>query len=229
LTGHPIDVGKLPADLKQRALDAAGGKRRVYRDGLDPELVAEIEARFFDFVAPLANAGRLGCVMLQFPPWFHATRGNVRFVEAIRERWPDTPMSVEFRHGSWLAESRRQRVFDALSRLRMSYVVVDEPDVPLGGVPPVVHVTDPSLALVRFHGHNRSGWRRGASVSERFDYVYTPEELAAWVPRVRQLADEAREVHAIFNNCVRNYAVLNAKGLGVLLEQGGSGPASESG
>jgi uncharacterized protein YecE (DUF72 family) len=84
----------------------------------------------------------------------------------------------------------------------------------------LLEVTRPELAIMRFHGHNVAGWnKRSASVHERFDYVYTSEELAAWVGPVRRLAAEAREVHAVFNNCVRNYAVLNAKGLAALLAE----------
>jgi uncharacterized protein YecE (DUF72 family) len=102
----------------------------------------------------------------------------------------------------------------------MSYVVVDEP-----GMPPVQRVTEPGLALVRFHGHNHSGWaKKGASVQERFDYLYDPGELSAWVDPIRKLTAEAREVHAVFNNCVRNYAVLGAKDLAVLV----ANDASES-
>ena len=101
---------------------------------------------------------------------------------------------------------------------QLAYVCVDEPERDGKGVPPVVRVTDPELAVVRFHGQNIAGWSTpGASVRARFDYLYTPEELAAWTEPVRELAGHAREVHAVFNNCVRNYAVLNAKNLAVLL------------
>ena len=107
-----------------------------------------------------------------------------------------------------------------LSNCKMSYVAVDEPEVPSGGVPPIVQVTHPRLAIVRFHGKNAAAWRKpGASVRERFDYVYSLEELRAWVEPVRRLSREAERVHAVFNNCVRDYAVVNAKGLCVLLSE----------
>jgi uncharacterized protein YecE (DUF72 family) len=83
-----------------------------------------------------------------------------------------------------------------------------------------VAVTAPRVAIVRFHGQNLHGWdKRGASVLERFNYLYTPGELSAWIGRVKQLSERADSVHAVFNNCVRNYAVLNAKDLAVLLEE----------
>ena len=218
VTGHPVDVARLPGDLAQAL---AGHGARVYPDRMPAEIATEIEARFRALVAPLQRSGRLGCVMAQFPPWFSATRGNARRLERLRERWPDTPISIELRNRSWLLPERRERVFDLMRSLGFSYVGVDEPDVAAGGVPPLTAVTNPELALVRFHGHNRAGWnKKGASVHERFDYLYAPAELETWVAPVRVLSERAAKVHAIFNNCVRNYAVLGAKGLSVLLDGG---------
>ena len=112
------------------------------------------------------------------------------------------------------------RVLALLERLGFSYVCVDQPAARVGGVAPIVAVTAPRVAIVRFHGQNVTGWdKRGASVTERFNYLYTPEELGAWVGRVKELATRAETVHAVFNNCVRNYAVLNAKDLAVLLAE----------
>jgi uncharacterized protein YecE (DUF72 family) len=216
-TGHPIDFTRLPAELAEAA-KRAGHEERGYADRLPPELVAEMERRFVELLSPLRSSGKLGCVMLQFPPWFRATRGNARRIEVLAERLVSVPLAVEFRHPSWLAEERRERVFALLSKHRMSYVAVDEPDVPRGGVPPVIRVTNPALAIVRFHGKNAAAWRRrGASVQERFEYLYSPEELRPWVEPVRTLSREAERVHAVFNNCVSDYAVVNAKGLCVLL------------
>ncbi len=221
LTGHPIDVARLPGDLKRAIGNELGPDlRRVYASRLPRELSLEIERRFLSLVEPLLRAGKLGCVMIQFPPWFTATRGRARELETLRERLAELPMSVEFRHPSWLAPDRAARVFDLLTRNRFSYVCVDEPDTLGGGVPPVVRVTDPGLALVRFHGHNLGGWqKKGATVHERFDYLYSPEELRSWTAPVRALRAEAKEVHAIFNNCVRHYAVINAQGLACLLTE----------
>jgi uncharacterized protein YecE (DUF72 family) len=222
ITGHPIEVARLPADLRE-ALERAGAKRRVYPERMPEEVRHEIEWRFSEMLAPLGRAGKLASVFVQYPPWFSATRGNVRRIEQLAERWTEVTLAVEFRHKSWLAPDRRERVLDMLRGLGLSYVCVDEPDVERGGVPPVVVTTNPKLAIIRFHGHNIAGWqKRGASVHERFDYLYRPVELAAWVEPMRQLTSEAEGVHAIFNNCVRNYAVLGAKGLAVLLADGGA-------
>ncbi len=217
VTGHPIDVSRMPGDLRD-ALNRAGHERRVYPDKLPQELHTEIERRFYALLEPLAQSEKLGCVLAQFPPWFTATRGNARKVASLSQRHPDVTFAVEFRHKSWLAPERRDRVNALLMEGGLAYVCVDEPDTHTGGVPPVIWATHPDLSFVRFHGHNRGGWeKKGASVHERFDYLYTPQELQSWVKPVRKLSRESKRVHAVFNNCVRNYAVLGAKGLSVLL------------
>lgn len=219
LTGHPIDVERLPRDLKAECEEAGLGPR-VYPDKLPDSIRNELEARFYASLEPLRAAGKLTAVLAQFPPWFTATRGNVRWLEGVADRWGTLPLSVEFRNKTWLEPSRQDRVFALLSDLGMSYVCVDEPPSRTGGVPNVVRVTNPKLAVVRFHGQNLAAWdKKGASVAERFDYLYRPQELSAWVAPVRRLASEAESVHAVFNNCVRNYAVLNAKDLSVLLAE----------
>jgi len=217
-TQHPIDVGKLPADLRDE-IERAGKGARVYAERLPAEIRGEIEQRFLGSLEPLLASDRLGAVLLQFPPWFGATRGNARHLEQLVDRFPGVPFAVEFRNKSWLLPERHARVFDLLKRLGLSYVGVDEPAGKVGGLPPITEVTNPRLAVVRFHGQNSEGWnKKAASVIERFNYLYRPAELEGWVGRVKQLAGEAESVHAVFNNCVRNYAVLNAKDLAVLLE-----------
>lgn len=216
-TGHPIDVSRLPQDLRQ-AFRREGHERRVYPARAPPALVSEIARRFVDSLGALIMAGRLRSVLLQFPPWFQSTRGNARALEKLAEDYGQLPLSVEFRHSSLLMPDRRDRVFDLLRAHGLSYVCVDEPPSGTGGVPPIVEVTNPKLSVVRFHGQNRRGWnKRGATVEERFNYLYSQQELSAWLPAVRQLGDQAERVHVVFNNCVRNYAVINAKGLVALL------------
>ena len=213
-TGHPIDRSRLPADLTS-VLPA--DKQRLYPRDLPTEVRDALIASFRALLGPLQQAGKLGCVMVQLPPWITATRGAVRHLENLPSRLPGVRLAVEFRQPSWLQTSRRERVFDALKANGLAYVCVDEPDVPGGGVPAVVCATRHDLGIVRFHGHNVAGWHKGASVAERFNYLYSPEQLASWVEPIRRLSAQATNVHAVFNNCVRDFAVLGAKDLAALL------------
>src|SRR5690606_23734523 len=175
------------------------------------------EERFHQFLQPLLEANRLGALLLQFPPWFTAKRGNVRRIETLAERWAGVPLAVEFRHESWAALERRQRVLDLLKAHEISLVCTDEPRVN-NDVHPLRAVTNPRLALVRFHGRNLSGWtKKRSTVHERFSYLYSSKELSSWVPALKEIASEAETVHATFNNCYRDYAVINAKDLAALL------------
>ncbi len=221
LTGHPVELGRLPADIRERIKPDLLEQGRVPAARLSPEVTDLIAERFYSLVEPLHVHHRLGALLMQFPPWFTATRGNARHLEWLAERW-SFPIAVEFRHPSWLDRERRERVLSLVRRLGWAYVIVDEPRSPVGGVPPVVAVTSGDLALLRLHGHNAQGWRPGASVAERFDYLYQPEQLARWVGPVRDVAKEAQHVHVVFNNCVRDYAIVGAKGLASLLVQDAS-------
>jgi len=84
-------------------------------------------------------------------------------------------------------------------------------------VPPVVAATT-SLAVLRMHGHNAETWtKRVETAAERFDYLYSADELLDWAPRIERLAEGAREVHVLMNNCHRDYSVRNAREIGDLL------------
>jgi uncharacterized protein YecE (DUF72 family) len=81
-------------------------------------------------------------------------------------------------------------------------------------VPPVTAATA-DLAVVRFHGHSDK-WT-SKDIHERFGYLYTEDELAAWAPRLRELAGHARKTHVLMNNCYADYAQTNAQQLMDLL------------
>jgi uncharacterized protein YecE (DUF72 family) len=97
---------------------------------------------------------------------------------------------------------------------------VDEPQI--GRLlPPIVQVTTPELAIVRFHGRNVEGWQKRASTSERSRYLYSLTELQEWAPRIKDLARKAAETHAVFNNAYKDNAVCNAHQFMELLEREG--------
>ena len=147
-------------------------------------------ARFLEVLRPLRDAGKFVAALLQLPPSLSFEPGPVRDFYASLPR--DLPVAVEFRERSWLAPAS----YALLREFGLAHVVVDGPHLP-----PVLEVTGP-FAYVRWHGHGAPLW---------YDYTYSAAELAAWVPRVRELAEEAPVVYGFFNNHFRGDAATNCR------------------
>lgn len=213
LTHHPAPPRGLPKDLREALPAELQQKRGLYYRDVPPEIRDEVWQRFCSALLPLDSAGKLGTILFQFPPWFLPGRDSADYILEAKERLGQYRMAVEFRNDRWLSERDRERTLKLLSDNGIPYVCVDEPQGFRTSVPPVVAVTA-SVALVRMHGRNYETWeRKGIGAAERFDYLYSEEELEEWTPRVRHLAEGAREVHVLMNNCRNDYAVRNARQL----------------
>jgi len=184
------------------------------------ENLREVFERFAASVRPLKEAGKLKALHFQFPPWFTCGPESKGWVRYCREFFADDIVAVEFRHRSWFLGERCQETLEFLREIQAVHVVCDEPQVGSGTVPAVVAVTDPRLAIVRFHGRNSQTWYlKAETTAQRFDYLYSREELGEWVPQIQEvLASEAEEVHLLMNNNRANYAVRNALDLMELLD-----------
>ncbi len=217
LTGHPVRADSIWPDLREALPATPAGRRGVYARHLDPDLLEEGWTRFAAALRPLVDAGKLGAILLQYPPWFTARASNRAELAAVRRRWPDLPVCVELRSPTWWADGHEARcTLASLRDYALAHVVVDAPAS--SGLPPVVAVSHPDLAVVRFHGRNDTTWKgRTVTAAERFRYLYDREELTGWVPRLRELSGQAGRVHALFNNCYRDYGVRNAAELAELL------------
>jgi uncharacterized protein YecE (DUF72 family) len=212
LTRHGAETKRLPKAIKALLSDEELEKPRLL--AVREEVRDLAFAMFAQALEPLRRAGKLGLLVFQFPPWFTATRGNARYIETCRARLPAHRLAVEFRHASWLAEERRDRTLDFLRGLGVTYTIVDEPQV-RNAVPPVC-ATTAADAYVRFHGQNRAAWaQKGISAAERYKYLYSERELAAWADRLRRLP--ATRAHVVFNNCYANFGVMNATTMQQLL------------
>jgi uncharacterized protein YecE (DUF72 family) len=218
LTGHPIEPARLDRDLQATLSAALRRQRRVYPRDLPDELRAALWERFHAALAPLRDAGKLAYLLFQMPRWFTPTRANAAVLAAVPDRLPGTPIAVEFRQAGWMAPERAARTLAFLREHGLVYVSVDEPQGTAASVPPVAAATSDDLAVIRFHGRRTATWTKpGATTTERFGYLYAPEELREWVPRIRALAARTRTVHVLMNNCHRQAAVQNAKDLAGLL------------
>lgn len=217
LTGHPTFPHSLWPDLQAEVLPEFRDKRRLYSKHLPEDAVEEVWDRFLHALRPLAEAGKMGAVLVQFPRWFGPKDSNRDEIRRVTARLGDYRGCVEFRNGRWLDGDECEATFELLEELGVAYVCVDEPQGFASSLPPVVAATS-DLAVVRFHGRNRETWEgESPSAAERFRYLYSVDELEEWVPRIHELARSANEVHVLMNNCYRDHGVINAGQLAQLL------------
>jgi uncharacterized protein YecE (DUF72 family) len=169
-------------------------------------------ARFRQALAPLSEAGKLGLLLFQFPPWFAPESASLKHLEEVRRRLADFRLAVEFRNARWMRSDQVERTLAALRDQEFALVVVDEPQGFASSVPLLPEVTSPAAAVFRLHGRNASTWEaKGlASSAERFNYLYSKDELREFVPIARRLTEQAEELHVVFNNNFGSYAQDNA-------------------
>ena len=210
-TQHPTPVKALPADLREAA--AKAGKDRVYLKDVDPDVTGQAWDRFLAALAPLRAAGKLGAILLQFPPWFPIGRANKQYILDCAQRVAPDRVCVEFRNHTWMTEDNQKETLEFLSAHDLPYVCVDMPQGYSNSIPPVVAATS-DLAVLRMHGHSDK-WE-SKDIQERFRYRYDDKELKKWAGNVKRLAEDAAETHVVFNNCYRDYAQVNAKQLEAL-------------
>src|ERR1700756_418380 len=207
-TQHPTPVRALSADLRESA--AKAGKERVYLKDVDPEVTAQAWNRFLAALEPLRAAGKLGAILLQFPPWFPIGRARREYILACAARAAPDRVCVEFRNRTWMTEDNQRETLDFLASHRLPYVCVDMPQGYPSSIPPVLAATS-DLAVVRMHGHSDK-WT-SKEISEKFGYKYSDQELDDWAGRIRGLSADAEITQVLFNNCYRDWAHVNAQQL----------------
>jgi uncharacterized protein YecE (DUF72 family) len=198
MTRHPVKAEVLPEDLRAAMpIDERGRVDRPPR-----ELRGEVFHRFLAALEPLRATGKLGGILFQLPSYVVFKDRSFEYLEWARAQLGDDTMLVEFRHRSWLEEENVAETLSFLDRIGAAYVTVDAPKSETAkNLIPTVPAVTAGVAYVRFHGRNMETWnKRGGSAAERFDYLYSDDELAEWVPTLRDLAGEAQEAYAFFNN-----------------------------
>jgi uncharacterized protein YecE (DUF72 family) len=147
-------------------------------------------------------------------------------LEGVRDLLDPLVPLIEFRHRSWLEPWERDDTFAFLEQHGLAYVSVDAPATRASNVVPRVAAATHRVAYIRFHGRNWKTWNiKSEKSSDRFDWMYSDQELTEWVEPMGRLAAEAEEVYALFNNNKDDFAPRSAAIFRKLLDDAGI-PAS---
>ena len=216
MTRHPVKLEQVPPDLREGLpVDDRGRVDRPPR-----EARAEVFRAFLAALEPLRADGKLGGILFQMPPYVVWKSTSLDYLEWAREQVGGDVFLFEPRHRSWYAEDIRAELLRFLEERSMTWVVVDAPRTGGANVPETLVATTTPTAYVRFHGRNAATWNvRGGGASQRFDYLYGEDELREWVSPLRELAGEAEEAYAFFNNNNQTNGVAQAPAGALLLRK----------
>ena len=218
LTHHAVAVRSLPLEIRRMLKIDEEAKTRIYMHELPTGAQLIIWEMHVQALQPLAQANKLGALLLQFPYWFFFSRRHMDYLREASDRLP-WRLAIEFRGGQWMEEDNRHATLSLLEELGLTYVIVDEPQGFKSSTPPVVAVTS-ELAMLRFHGRNRKTWEAPVkTTAERFNYLYNDEELKPWAIETTKLSKDAEMVHVLWNNNYRDYPIRNARQFAELLKE----------
>ena len=153
----------------------------------------------------LASVGKLGAVLLQFPWSFKNTDDDRVYLAKLLELFREYPLALEVRHSSW----NNPQIYEWLEELGVGICNVDQPLFTKSIKPAAL--TTSQVGYVRLHGRNYQDWfREKAPRDDRYNYLYSLDELEPWITRIKEIAKKTKESYVITNNHFRGQAVVNA-------------------
>ena len=163
------------------------------------------EKVFKEGLAPLVEAGRLGALLLQFPWSFKNTRENREYLGGLVVEFMEYPLVLEVRHNSW----NQPETFQMLAELGVGFCNIDQPVIGRSIAP--TDRSTASVGYVRLHGRNYEHWFTSEDrPEERYNYLYSMEELEPWAQRIKSIAERADVTYVITNNHFQGKAIANA-------------------
>jgi uncharacterized protein YecE (DUF72 family) len=187
--------GNAPARARKRA-EAA----RITLD------TADLDA-FREAIAPLAEAGKLGALLAQFPASFKAEPPSVDYLRTLLDAFREHRVAVELRHRSWSDDLGT--TLDLLNASKAAWVQIDEPkfrfSIRQNYLPNVT-----GFYYLRLHGRNAANWWRHEHPDDRYDYLYSPNELEPFVDIAEAVRTLVRKMYLYTNNHFAGKSVANA-------------------
>ena len=152
----------------------------------------------------LANEGKLGALLIQFPISFKNTPLNREYLERLLRQFIEYPRAVEVRDSSW----NNPETLAQFARQNVAFCNIDQP-VMGRSLAPTEHVTAP-IAYIRLHGRNYDQWFDSDNRNDRYNYLYKERELEGWKERIENVAHRAQTSYVITNNHFESKAAVNA-------------------
>jgi uncharacterized protein YecE (DUF72 family) len=203
-----------------KMIDRSGRKVRftvkAFQDlthNLDKSRYQALVYEFRKALEPLIKENLLLCALFQFPESYHYEKNERLYLDALLKEISDVPVVVEMRNADW----QNEQVYNALRQRNVGWCITDNPA--LKKLPKTEFVTTSDIAYMRFHGRNSQMWYKGDNVS-RYDYMYSDEELQAFVNPILELLKYTKIVALFFNNHAKSNATVNAKKIEMLLKLG---------
>ena len=216
LSRHSADAKLLPPELHRQAeVDA---RKKVK---LTPKLEEALIKTFLGSMSILRDGRKLGVFLLQLSPAFSPRKHRLEELDLLIKLLRGDRLAIEFRNRDWVVGRQLRSTIDFLKRHSVIFVNVDAPTAEHFTIMPsgLNEITNPQATYVRLHGRNPEAYLKGKTVAARFNYDYNEDEIAGIAERTQKMADEAGEVHAVFNNNNLDYAPRAATRLRVALDQ----------
>ena len=186
------------SDLPDQSADVLAGLAKV--------TAADVGV-FKDAVEPLAAAGRLGALLAQFPPSFRDTPANREYLDWLLTTFGEFPVAVELRHKTW--SDRHGETLALLNGHRAAWTQIDEPkfrfSIRQNWLP-----NQEGFAYMRLHGRNVAEWWHHAATEDRYNYLYSTEELEPIAEVAQSTAAIVKKAYLFMNNHFASKAVVNA-------------------
>ena len=219
MTGHHPKAQALPRELKAMVPQPVpvNARGEIDRKHFPKEALDLCFQWFREALAPLDLAGKLSYLLFQFAPWIGYSSKGLDYLASLPEQFPGWRVAVEFRNSSWIPQ-RTNEVLRFLADHGLIYVALDcawQPFIPAA-------TTD--WVVLRFHGRNVQGWDaqmkgKQPSVAEKYDYLYSQDELQGLAETTRRFHGQVRRVYTKFNNNNRDYPIRNGLTFRQLLGQ----------
>lgn len=167
---------------------------------------AELDA-FRSGIEPIAAAGKMGMLLVQFPAGFHATPESRDYLSRMLGALRDYPVAVELRHRTW--SDGEADTLALLGETGAAWVQIDEPKFRFS-IRQDRSAQQAGYYYMRLHGRNAANWWTHDHADDRYNYLYSPTELAPIASAVQEARAQVRKAYLYLNNHFSAKAVVNA-------------------